>query len=75
MWYGYMHQQDTWAPHMDKLVQIHTSGHASRDALAKFVRRIAPKQIIPVHTECKDDFESVFGVPSLVLDDNEVQRL
>ncbi len=75
MWHGYMERQNTWTPHMDKIIEIHTSGHASTDALCKFIDRIAPKQIIPVHTECKSAFATRFNMPTLVLNDNEVKRI
>lgn len=71
MWHGYLNRQHTWDKHKDKLIEIHTSGHADISDLQEFVKRIAPKQIIPIHTECKNDFEKVFGVSTLVLDDNE----
>lgn len=75
MWHGYMQRQNTWDPHQDKIVEIHTSGHASSEALCKFIDRIAPKQIIPVHTECKSVFATRFNVPTLVLNDKEVKRI
>lgn len=34
-----------------KPIHIHTSGHASRDALKSFVKSIAPKILIPIHGE------------------------
>jgi ribonuclease J len=29
----------------------HASGHAGRDELCEFVRRVAPKHLVPIHTE------------------------
>jgi len=43
--------------------QIHTSGHASRDDLEAFARRIAPRGLVPIHSftwdEHLDRFENV----------------
>ncbi len=75
MWHGYFARQNTWERHMGKLVEIHTSGHASPDALCNFIHRIAPSCIIPIHTECKSAFSTIFNVPTLVLDDNATQRI
>jgi len=71
MWTGYLSRQKTWDAYKDRLVEIHTSGHAAVDDLQEFVKKIAPQKIIPIHTECKNEYESVFGVPTLVLTDNE----
>lgn len=75
MWHGYLTRQHTWDKYKDKLIEIHTSGHADITNLQEFVKRINPKKIIPIHTECKNDFENVFGVSTLVLNDNEKQEL
>ena len=75
IWHGYRLRETTWDKHLSKLTEIHTSGHASSDALGKFVRCVAPKKIIPVHTECKDLYQDMFGVPTMVLNDNQEQRL
>ena len=71
MWHGYLESQKTWDKHKEHLIEIHTSGHAEIADLQKFVNRIAPKTIIPIHTECKNDFEKTFGVKTIVLEDNE----
>lgn len=75
MWHGYLTCQKTWDRFKEHLVEIHTSGHAAVPDLKAFVAKMAPKKIIPVHTECKDEFESQFGVPALVLNDNEIKEL
>ncbi len=75
MWHGYLSRQHTWDKHKDKLIEIHTSGHADISDLQEFVKRINPGHIIPIHTECKNDFENVFGVSTLVLEDNEERNL
>lgn len=75
MWHGYLTRQHTWDKHKDHLIEIHTSGHADVSDLQEFVKRINPYQIIPIHTECKNDFEKVFVVSTLVLNDNEKKEL
>ena len=75
MWHGYLTRQHTWDKHKDHLIEIHTSGHADISDLQEFVKRINPDHIIPIHTECKNDFEKVFGVSTLVLNDNEQKEL
>lgn len=75
MWHGYMDKQKTWDEYKDKLVEIHTSGHAAVSDLQEFVQRVNPGKIIPIHTERKQDFETVFGVPTLVLNDNQQKEI
>lgn len=75
MWHGYLTRQKTWDDYKEHLTEIHTSGHASVSDLKEFVEKMAPKTIIPVHTECKDSYESTFGVPALVLNDDEIKEL
>lgn len=40
---------------------IHTSGHADRDGLMRIVRHIAPRHIIPIHTESPEQFDELFS--------------
>ncbi len=75
MWHGYLERQNTWDKHKDKLIEIHTSGHAAVNDLQKFVQNIAPKTIIPIHTERKTDYADMFSVQTLVLSDNEVREI
>ena len=52
--YGFVHSHD-W-----NLEYLHTSGHASRDALAMVCRTVNPAAaIIPIHRECGSDFTSL----------------
>ena len=53
--------------------QIHTSGHADRDALNKMIEVLKPKNLVPIHTFEGDEYEKIFvGVKVLRLNDNEV---
>jgi ribonuclease J len=40
--------------------EIHTSGHASLEELKNFARALAPKQIVPIHTENPELFKQEF---------------
>jgi ribonuclease J len=76
MWHGYRGKQHTWDAYKEHLVEIHASGHATVGDLQKFVKCIAPKNIVPIHTERKDDYGNVFTpTPILKLDDNETKEI
>jgi ribonuclease J len=51
--------------------QIHTSGHADMVSLKIIADFIRPKVIIPIHTQKKEDFNTVFSQDVKTLDDNE----
>lgn len=55
-------------------IYAHTSGHADMDTLKKFSSSINPKNLIPIHTEYKDDFSKYFN-NVVVLSDNEYFEL
>lgn len=38
---------------------LHTSGHAYVETIEKLIRLTNPKTIIPMHTECADDFDEI----------------
>lgn len=42
-----------------RFVQHHTSGHASPDDLAKLAAAIAPRHVVPIHTEHGDAFHDL----------------
>lgn len=60
LWRGYMEYNATkeflgWCREIGmNIVQIHTSGHADRQALQAVIDRTHPDQIVPVHTEHPD---------------------
>ncbi len=39
--------------------QLHTSGHAYRETIRKLIKETKPGVIIPMHTECADDFKRI----------------
>ncbi|MGD9962781.1 MAG: MBL fold metallo-hydrolase RNA specificity domain-containing protein, partial [Thermoplasmata archaeon] len=49
----------------EPIVPAHASGHASRDEVFEVVRRIAPRIVIPVHTEHPEMFEG--KAPKVIL--------
>jgi len=82
-WLGYLESEFS----DDKLVTLfkdlkskynwfyaHTSGHADKATLKKFSSSINPKNLIPIHTEHKDEFFKFFD-NVVVLPDNEYFEL
>ena len=48
-------------------IHIHTSGHASSDALVEFVKSVSPKKLIPIHgenwrTQTNSDFPNIIHI-------------
>lgn len=39
--------------------QLHTSGHAYKETIQKLIAKTKPKVIIPMHTECADQFKKI----------------
>jgi len=55
--------------------QIHTSGHADRDALKRMVEVLKPKNLVPIHTFDGDKYEKIFiGTKVLRINDNEIVK-
>jgi ribonuclease J len=40
---------------------VHTSGHAYVRELKDFVDALKPNRVVPVHTECADEYEKIFS--------------
>lgn len=69
MWSGYLKTQAyqdvraQFASAGASVTQLHTSGHASRDDLKAFARRIRPRNLVPIHSFSWDahvaDFDNV----------------
>jgi ribonuclease J len=61
MWSGYLETADyptirrSFESAGATFSQIHTSGHASRDDLEEFARRIAPRHLVPIHSLTWDE--------------------
>jgi ribonuclease J len=54
---------------------IHTSGHADLESLKIIADFINPKEIIPIHTQKKEFFNTIFQQKIRVLEDNEPCKL
>ena len=54
---------------------IHTSGHADIESLKIIADFINPKEIIPIHTQKKECFNTIFQQRIRILEDNEPNRL
>lgn len=76
MWAGYKDQPktkefiDLFLSNNFKLIDIHTSGHADVETLKEYANAINPKIIIPIHTNNKKDYKSIFSQKILELEDN-----
>jgi len=71
MWEGYINRTDTQKEdyiqlqkHFANVVSLHTSGHATKEALRNICELTNPRlAILPIHKEKEADFSSV-GIPS-----------
>ena len=50
-----------------KVIDIHTSGHADRNDLHKFLARLNPQHIIPIHTVNTEWFIENYGDDKVVI--------
>jgi len=55
-------------------IYAHTSGHATVEDLKTFAESINPKKIIPIHTEYKNDYTTLFN-NVYILNDNDILNL
>ena len=74
MWDGYKNQK-TIKAFLDfaqslgmKIVDVHTSGHADCNDLERFLKKINPQYIIPVHTVNTEWFVEKYGAEKVVRD-------
>ena len=77
MWSGYKDQPktkefiDLFISNNFNVIDIHTSGHADIETLKEYTNAINPKMIIPIHTNNKKEYKSIFDQTVLELDDNQ----
>ena len=71
LWTGYLDKPGYWHDLRDKLICIHTSGHACVKDLQDFVREVRPKYIIPIHTACKNKYADLFAAEVVALDEED----
>ncbi len=62
-WNGYKEEQKTaqFLKLFDKVVDLHTSGHADIPSIKEFVSALNPKTIIPIHTTTPEKYIELFG--------------
>ncbi|OGX26173.1 MAG: hypothetical protein A2Y03_06520 [Omnitrophica WOR_2 bacterium GWF2_38_59] len=72
MWQGYLtHEFEEYCRKKEiEIKQVHTSGHATIEALKAFSDAINPKTLIPIHTFNKNEYLSLFKNVT-VLNDGE----
>ena len=64
MWKGYL-EEEHGDEHLLRFIggrpyeSLHTSGHAYVETIARLISQVNPKIIIPMHTECPEDFTSI----------------
>ncbi|MFZ2655877.1 MAG: MBL fold metallo-hydrolase [Victivallales bacterium] len=52
--------------------KIHTGGHATRDDLKRFAEAINSKALVPIHTQCPEQFSGIFRNVVLLADGQEM---
>lgn len=75
MWKGYLDKPNYLDEYKDIITHIHTSGHAYIRDLQKFVDKIKPKYIIPIHTESKNRYQDLFNSEIKLVEDGETIKL
>jgi ribonuclease J len=55
-----------------KVIDLHSSGHADEATLVEYANALNPKNIIPIHTFRKNQYQSIFSQNVMVLENNEV---
>lgn len=80
-WLGYMERGDegrygakelSWLREGPRVnfVYAHTSGHAALEDLKRYAEAVNPKMLVPIHTECRNEFRNHFD-NVLVLEDEQ----
>lgn len=75
MWKGYLDRPNQFENYKDIITLLHTSGHAYIEDLQKFVETVQPKNIIPIHTECRDEYKNLFNANIIESDDGQIINL
>ena len=78
MWHGYLDKEngDDRETLRDffgnrEIIEWHTSGHATKEAIKKLIDITSPTYVIPIHTEAKEKFREIAGDKLLLANDNE----
>ena len=82
MWHGYLDKEngedrETLREFFGnrEIVELHTSGHATKEAIKKLIDITSPNYVIPIHTEAKERFKELAGDKLLLANDNEDIRI
>lgn len=66
LWEGYLKEEHADQAlinfikgHENRVEHLHTSGHAYVETIAKLIKMTNPRKIIPMHTECADEFKEI----------------
>ena len=78
MWHGYLDKEngddrETLREFFGnrEIIELHTSGHATKEAIKKLIDITSPNYVIPIHTEAKEKFSEIAGDKLLLANDNE----
>lgn len=78
MWHGYLDKKngDDRETLRDffgnrEIIELHTSGHATKEAIKKLIDITSSDYVIPIHTETKEKFREIAGDKLLLANDNE----
>ena len=71
MWKGYLDKPNQFYNYRDLITCLHVSGHAYITDLQKFVDKIHPKNLIPIHTEYKNKYKELFKTNVIELTDGQ----
>ena len=68
MWDGYIEKEEKLQRFIDELelmgikfIELHTSGHADKDAMIKLNKLVNPDKTIIIHTEDKENGKNLFN--------------
>jgi len=75
LWEGYLDEDNFWQQNSVPVIHVHCSGHAYRDDLARLVKAINPKKVIPNHTFYPQEFRNLFGEKVMLLEDGKSENL
>lgn len=78
MWHGYLDKEngddkETLREFFGnrEIIELHTSGHATKEAIKKLIDITSSDYVIPIHTEAKEKFREIAGDKLLLANDNE----
>lgn len=75
LWEGYLEKPSHIDLLKSNLIHCHTSGHANIESLQKLVKQVKPKHLIPIHTECADEYQNLFEANVLVYRDGRINHI